>query len=374
LIKKKLVYIVSDIDKALAFEWIADSKELRTNFDVHFILLNAQESTLYRYLVEKNYPVTWIPYEGKKQLMRVIFNLYRYFKRERTAIVHTHLFDASVAGLIAARLAGVPKRIYTRHHSTYHHVYFPRAVYYDRLLNSLATRIVAISKVVEQVLVEKEEVSAKKVVLLHHGFDLALFSEVQAEQIKAVIVRNNIPAEAGPKIGVVSRYTYLKGIQYIVRGFSSVLKEYPNAHLILANARGDYASEIKVLLAQLPPHSYTEILFEHDIPALYKLFDVYVHTPVDEHSEAFGQTYVEALAAGVPSVFTLSGVAGEFIKDKKNALVVPYKDEKAIAGGIKMLLQKASLRRKLVENGQLSVTPGFALERMIKDLITLYKH
>ena len=32
--------------------------------------------------------------------------------------VHTHLFDANLSGLMAAKLLGIKKRIYTRHHST----------------------------------------------------------------------------------------------------------------------------------------------------------------------------------------------------------------------------------------------------------------
>lgn len=371
--KQTLVYVISNIEKALAFEWLADSELLQASFNLHFVLLNSERPFLYQYLSDRGYRVNLITYRGKKDIFRAIQKLYRYFKKENATIVHTHLFDAGVTGLLAAWLAGVPKRIYTRHHATMHHTYYPRAVYYDRFINTLATHVVAISENVKNVLLELEQVPAQKIVLIHHGFDLGLFASVPGERVEEVVKRHGIAHDASPIIGVISRYIHLKGIDYIISAFDQVLQEFPNAHLVLANARGDYAVTIQACLHQLPEGSYTEIQFENDLPALYKTFDVYVHVPIDEHSEAFGQTYVEALAAGVPSVFTLSGVAAEFIEDRVNALVVPFKRSDEIVKGIKVLLTDASLRQNLVMNGYSSVQTNFSLDVMMDKLLALYK-
>ena len=77
-------------------------------------------------------------------------------------MVHTHLFEASLLGLSAAKFTRVKRRIYTRHHSTYHHEYYPKAIKYDRLINFLATEIVAISNNVKEVLRRKEGVAENK--------------------------------------------------------------------------------------------------------------------------------------------------------------------------------------------------------------------
>jgi glycosyltransferase involved in cell wall biosynthesis len=371
--RKKLVYIISNIDKALAFEWIAMAEKLQAMCAIHFVLLNEKEGYLYRFLLENGHAVRWISYRGKKDMPSAIWQLYRYLKQEKADIVHTHLFDAGVAGLLAAIMARVPKRIYTRHHATMHHTYYPRAVYYDRFINSLASKVVAISKNVEEVLITLEHVPDKKVVLIHHGFDLSLFHEVSQDRILAVVTRHAIPLHAAPRIGVISRYIHLKGIDYIIEAFERVQQVYPQAHLILANARGDYQNAIRAQLQELKAGSYTEIEFEQDLPALYKTFDVYVHTPIDAHSEAFGQTYVEALAAGVPSVFTLSGVATEFVRDRENALVVSFKNGEEIANAILELQDKPSLRNRLIEHGRVTVQKAFGLEKMIDNLVDLYE-
>ncbi|HLG33691.1 MAG TPA: glycosyltransferase family 4 protein [Bacteroidia bacterium] len=367
---KKITYIVSNLEKALAFEWIADYLD-KKKFILNFILLNPGNSVLEEFLRAKQIPVHRILFHGKKDLPAVIFRIVTILLRNKPEVVHTHLFYANVAGLMAAWICRVPNRIYTRHHSTYHHMYHPGSVKYDRLTNFLATGIVAISKTVEELLIEKEDVRRKKIKLIHHGFMLDDFRNVPADSVTQLHEKYN-PSAKHPVIGVISRYTEWKGIQFIIPAFKKLLEKYPQAMLLLANAEGDYSHRIKSLLRELPENSFAEIRFENNIFALYKLFDVFVHTPIDKYSEAFGQTYVEALASGVPSVFTLSGIANEFIIDRQNALVVPYKNSEAVYYAIQELLTDSELASELLENGKKGLEEKFSLHNMISSLEELY--
>lgn len=364
--KTNITYIVSNIDKALAFEWIASHLN-RDRFNLSFVLLNSADSELEKYLKSINIRVKRIEYNSKLDLLKAIINLICFFIKNKTNVVHCHLFDASLAGLLAAKLCLIKKRIYTRHHSDYHHKYFPRAVYYDKFINFLATDIVSISKVVSTVLVDLEKADLKKVNLIHHGFDLDIFSESDSVEMKIKYKTNG----NYPVIGVVARYTDWKGIQYIIPAFKQILEIYPNAKLVLANAKGDFEFEIKQLLSQLPNDSYVEIVFEPQIFLLYQIFDIYVHTPIDSEVEAFGQTYVEALVSGIPSVFTLSGVANEFIEHEKNAVVVDYKNSEDIKNAMIMLVQNEELRNELIRNGKQDVQQ-FNIVNFIYKLESLY--
>jgi glycosyltransferase involved in cell wall biosynthesis len=68
----------------------------------------------------------------------------------------------------------------------------------------------------------------------------------------------------------------------------------------------------------------------------------------------------------------LSGVAPEFIDDRKNALVVNYQDADSILLSIKSILEGSSLRIQLIENGKKSLHDKFALEVMISKLVQIY--
>jgi glycosyltransferase involved in cell wall biosynthesis len=365
----RVTYVLSNINKALAFEWIAEELS-REKFALFFILLNPTHSVLESFLLQKGVPVLRVTYRGKKDLPKAIIQITRFLLREKIQVVHCHLFDACIAGLLAAKLAGVKKRIYTRHYATFHQVYFPRAVYYDKFISSLATHIVAISENVKEALL-REGVNNWKIRIIHHGFQLNEFSQVPSHRVANLRAKYKLH-DKGPVVGVISRYFELKGIQYIIPAFKKLLTSYPEAHLVLANATGDYTAIIKSFLAEIPEENYTEILFEEDITALYKLFDVFVHVPINANLEAFGQTYVEALAAGVPSVFTLSGVAPEFIVHKKNAWVVPFCDSESIFYGLKWLIFDKPLRESISRLGRESVIQKFQLEKMIEGLEYLY--
>lgn len=368
--KSNVTYIVSNIDKALAFEWIADNLD-KGKFNLSFILLNPDHTYLENFLLKRNIPVLFIKYSGKKNSIVALLQILKFLKKQRTSVVHCHLFDACVIGLAAARVAGIKKRIYTRHHSTSNHVYHPGSVKWDRLCNFLSTDIISISNVVSETLMEKENVAASKISLIHHGFDLALFSDPDPARVSHLRRKYN-PNNKYPVVGVISRFLELKGIQYIIPAFKELLNSYPDALLLLFNASGNYSKQINSLLAELPENSFIKIDFENEITCLYHIFDVFVHTPIDYSTEAFGQVYVEALASGIPSVFTISGIANEFIRDNHNAVVVPYKDSNAISAGLLMLLKNPTFAVSLKQNGIRDVSERFGLDKMISSLTKVY--
>lgn len=366
----KIVYIISDIDKALAFEWI--SQEInKDRFSLSFILLNPGPSALEDYLKEKKIEVHRIKCRGKKDWGTAILNIYRSLKKTRPDVVHCHLIQATIIGLLAAKLAGVKKRIYTRHHSSLHHIYFKKGVWWDKLANKLATDIIAISGIVKKILVEWEKANAQKVVLIHHGFSLDEFINVENSRIEGFRQRHDLSGDRFI-VGAISRFTEWKGIQYIIPAFQNFLKEKPDALLMLLNAQGDYKKKIQELLKDLSPSNYKLITFENDVASAYKAMNIFLHVPIDEHSEAFGQVYVEALAAGVPSIFTLSGIANDFIVDHENALVVPFKNSEKIYKSILEVMGDDILQQKLIVNGIIAVKEKFALSLMIQKLEDLY--
>jgi glycosyltransferase involved in cell wall biosynthesis len=367
---KKVIYIISDIDKALAFEWIAQQIN-KDKFLLSFILLNPGASVLEDYLRENNIDVHQIQCRGKKDWPGAIFKTYSLLKKAGPDIVHCHLLQANIIGLIAAKLAGIKKRIYTRHHSSLHHEYFPKGVWWDKLSNKLATHIIAISGTVKRILVDWENADVRKIVLIPHGFVLKEFKEVENSRIEAFRQKHSIPADKFI-VGVISRFTEWKGIQYTIPAFQNYLKEKPDAILLLLNAQGDYEQNIKQLLATIPSANYRLITFENDIAVAYKAMNIFVHVPIDEHSEAFGQVYVEALAAGVPAIFTMSGIAADFIVHKENAYVVTFKNVKAIEEGLMEIGSDTELQQRFKERGWNSIRERFDISIMIKKLEGLY--
>lgn len=369
--KIKVTLILSNHDKAIAYEWLADLID-KNSFELSFVLLNPGGSFIESFLADRKILFKRLHYTGKKDLVKSILSIYRFLKKNKTEVVHTHLFDANLAGLTAARLAGIKARIYSRHHATFHHMYYPKAVRWDRIINSLASKIIAVSENVKNVLTEREHVNASKINVIHHGFMLEEFETISLERKNAILAKYAYKGKF-PVVGVVSRYFHLKGIQHIIPAFRKYLEQFPDACLVLANAAGSYRDHIHELLNQLPKDSYREIRFENDHTALYNTFDYFIHVPVNLQIEAFGQTYVEALAAGIPSIFTISGIANEFIVDKKNAMVVPYEDSLSIFEALSLLSSDEQLRNELISNGRADVKKLFDIHYHIRKMEDTYR-
>lgn len=366
----KVIYIISHIDKAIGFEWIAEELD-NSRFDLSFVLLNNSPSYLANHLRGKGITVHELRLSGRNDMPFILIKLINLLRKEKPDVIHTHMYMADIIGQLAGKILGIRKRVYTRHSSNENRKYHKKQKI-DLFVNSLTTDILAISNNVKEILIREENVPEGKIRLIHHGFDLERFTNVPQEEIETLAKKYN-PQNKKPVIGIVARYSHWKGIQHTIGAFEKILKDFPNALLLLANAKkGDYKEELEKLLSGLPTGSYYEIEFEYNLFALYQLFDIYVHVPVDPELEAFGQTYVEALAAGIPSVFTLSGVAREFICHEQNALVVDFENPDQIYDAILRLLADRKLREKLSENGKQDVKKLFSLREMIDNLENLY--
>ncbi|MCS7028059.1 MAG: glycosyltransferase family 4 protein [Bacteroidia bacterium] len=367
---KKITYIISNIDKALVFEWTAEALQ-NTNFELSFILLNPKESTLENYLASKNIRVKRIHLRTKKDIPFALLKTYLTLKKWKPDVVHCHLFEASLVGLFAAKLASIPKRVYTRHHFLYHWEENPKAVKYDVWCNQWATHIVVLTQRMGEFLIENENAVSEKIRFIPHGFRFETWQQVDFQKTKILKSKYNCDNQY-PVIGVIARWVKEKGVEYIIPAFKKILQDYPNAKLLLANARGIYKPRIQALLQDIPQKNYQVIEFEPDIANLYALFDIYVHVPTGPDKEPFGQTYIEALFAQKPCIFTLSGIAHSFIEHEKNALVVPYCDSEAIYQSCIRLLNEPELAKNLALNGYDTVTKLFSLEQMIEKLKSLY--
>lgn len=369
--KRNITYVISQVSHSKLFEWTALLLN-RDKYNLSFILMHKSVTDFETLLRKEGFSVHRIHYESKSDMISCIRKINRILRKEKTEIVHTHLFEGGLAGMTGARLAGVKKRIHTRHDAMIHHDYHPGAVKYDKFTNRIATEIIAITENVKKILIDLENVDPSKVNVIHHGFQLREFSEVNPER-KAALEKKIFPKHRPfPVIGAISRFIEWKGLQYTIEAFENVLKKHPDAHLLLANAQGPFEAQLHTMLDKLPKSSYTLVKFESDVAALYQCMDIFVHVPVDERAEAFGQVYIEAMAAGIPMLATASGIAPDCVEDRKHAIIVPFRDAQAITSAIHELITDSELGKKLAHTAKEMALKNFDIAQMIVELEKRY--
>jgi glycosyltransferase involved in cell wall biosynthesis len=368
--KIKLLYIISISVRWHHIEWMYHGLD-RERFDVSFILVcpNGQDTYIQQFVTEHEIPYTRIDcYIRPGSIFQAVRTIYRHCRRERVDIVHTHIFLASLVGLLGAFLARVPVRLNTRHHISIGDWMTP---WLDKIANTLATRTIVASRLVEGILTEREKVPPHKLALIPFSIDLDCFRDVPDERVEKLRQKHN-PRRRSPVIGVLARRTELKGIQYTIPAFQRLLEHYPDAYIVLAYAHGSYRDKIREDLSALPEESYLEIDFEDDVFALYQLLDLCVHVPTRHDAETFGLVYLEAMASGVPTVFTASGVGPDFFVHRQNTWVVEPKSSDQIYDGMMAILESEELRTTLVREGHRVVDEKFYLDKMVRAIEALY--
>lgn len=367
----KICYVISEIDKAVFFEDTLTGLR-RKGFEVSCILINCEHGELAAFLAKNRFEVHHFSVRKISRSLRVILSVRSVLRKLKPDVVHCHLSTANWTGLWAAKLAGTRHRIFTRHSGEPLALGKKESVI-DAVQNRLATKIVSISLNIDDLLA-KQGVPAKKRVLIHHGFDLKRFAQPDTGEVLRIRSEYN-PRKQFPVIGVIARWMEWKGVQYTIEAFKNLLLSHPDGLLCFfgVDENGDYYRNLKAQLAEIPEKNYLIVNFEKNVFDLYQLFDVYVHVPVNPSAEAFGQTYVEALAAGIPSVFTSSGVAREFMLNGENGLVVPFRDSQAITAAIRQLLEDEPLRNRLIANGRKSVEERFAFTVYLDKLTGFYR-
>ena len=91
-----------------------------------------------------------------------------------------------------------------------------------------------------------------------------------------------------------------------------------------------------------------EVSYEKVLPYL-KASDIFVRPSL---SEGFGNSFVEAMAAGLPVIATPVGGIVDFLEDGKTGLLCQPRDPEDVAQKVKMLLENPALQESLVVNAR----------------------
>ena len=299
------------------------------------------------------------------QKFHTTLTLVKAFLFERPGLVYCSGRLATIFGIFLSRLCLIPNRVFTRHHGLEiqaSKLILPQII--EMLTNRFATKIVAISGLARDTLIS-ENVNPFKITVIHNGIDLE-----QALSVRQLRQRQNESENKDLIIGVVSRLTYWKGVQHTAIAFERILEMYPNAKLEIYGSKMDSYADILRILSKLPISRYQFFEPDGDIFSKYQNFDLFIHVPTGLNEEAFGLVYLEALAAGVPSIFTRSGILNE-LDVGSAAVIIDYQDSSGIEMAAKKFFESKEHDFKPIETAEIR---QFDIELMVTKYLTLLFH
>ena len=168
----------------------------------------------------------------------------------------------------------------------------------------------------------------------------------------------------------LSRLEKRKGLKYLLGAFSRLKWDWPNLRLLVAGGGKPDADSLRILSERnLKDVVFLGRVSDEEKFRYYKTADIYCAPATGK--ESFGIVLLEAMAAGAPIV--ASGIEGysSVITHGREGLLVPPKDEEALADSIAALLKDATLRRRLATAGTMNVQE-YRWERVARRVMDCY--
>jgi glycosyltransferase involved in cell wall biosynthesis len=286
-----------------------------------------------------------------------LVELVRLFRRERPDILHANSSKAGVLGRLAARLAGVPIRIFTVHgwaFSAYSGLKGRLYFWGDRLVAPLTTVTICVSEGERAAGIAAGTCDPERTVVIPNAVDVGAAPQARHERRE-------------PRIVAVGRLKAPKDFLTLVRA-AGALPEGSGETLIVGEGpdRPGLEREIRSLGVQERVRLVGE---RHDVPELLADADIFV---LSSASEGLPVSVLEAMAAALPVVASRVGSVPELVVDGETGILVPPGDESALAAALSSLVADPAERRRLGEAGRARAEKRFDLEPFRRAHVELY--
>lgn len=292
--------------------------------------------------------------------------LARFIRERKIDVVHAHLArDYPLVSLAVRRYAQL---VITRH------VMFPLNRLH-RLTLSRVARVIAVSEAVAHALRSQKICAERKIRIIPNGIDLQRFERAMSVEERAA-VREKIGHDVSGRrylVGTVGSLLPLKGHEEFVRAAAHVAARRDDVGFVIICGdelrEHQYRGQLESLIVALKLQNRVRLMnWPDELAPFYNALDVYVSA---SHTEAFGLSIVEAMAAGRAVAATATEGAQEIIKDKETGLLVPVKNVEKLAEAITALLENAEQRNSLGARAR-EDAQRFSLERMVEAVERVY--
>ncbi|MGD9498453.1 MAG: glycosyltransferase family 4 protein [Armatimonadota bacterium] len=169
---------------------------------------------------------------------------------------------------------------------------------------------------------------------------------------QVVALRAELGLGERPVLLTVARLVERKGHETVLRALPTVLAHVPDLRYLIVG-EGPMREPLEALVQELGIGDaviFTGEVSPEKLPLCYLCADVFTmpsHAVPGELAEGLGLAFLEAAAAGVPSVATRFGGIPDAIADAETGLLVAPREDAALAEALARLLTDAQMRARM---------------------------
>lgn len=324
------------------------------------------------------FPVHVVPFPyGIRPLSDAValLRLWRFFRRHRFDVVHTHASKAGILVRAAARLAGCPLVVHTVY--VLHFRKFPRGLrralfaWIERMAARFTDVLFCIGPVLRDEAVQARIAPSERLRVIGGPVgDLERFV-VAPSEAEALRTELGLP-DGSAVVSCVCRLVDYKGVDTLLRAARRVVMVAPEARFVIMGG-GPLETELRRMAESLGiANCVTFTGFrgdERDVLRLLALATVFcLPTRYDTYPIAFA----EAMAMGCPVVGPRMDTVASVVQEGLTGLLVPQEDDAAYAEAIVRILKDDALRRRLGEAGRRWVREAMDPRPMYEAVTAVY--
>lgn len=317
-----------------------------------------------RDLEEAGIQPNFIGKRGRWDTVPFLIRLFKHIRNERPDIIHSYLGVSNILTVIMKPFLSGTKVVWGVRASNMdlsRYDWLARVVFkVECLLSSFADLIIVNSNAgVKYAL--KHGFPGDKMIVIPNGIDTVNFDPEPKE-------RQKLRAEWGVAdnerlVGLVGRIDPMKDHSVFLEAAALLSSERNLRFVCVGGGPEDYLSTLKSFSNELGLSD--DLIWagrRQDMPAVYSAFDVAVSS---SYGEGFPNVIGEAMASGVPCVVTDVGDSALILGG--TGVVVPPKDPRALADGIKVVLERLDGNRgKVSESVRERICSSYSLDRLIE--------
>lgn len=283
-------------------------------------------------------------------------------KKEKFDVVNTHSSVDSWLASPAAKLAGTPVLVRTRHLSV------PVNYHFFNMVWKWPDAFVTTAEMIRERMVNVNGMDGDRIVSIPTGIDLTVFNpEVDP---------GNLRSELGlkPEHKVLTMVAVLRSWKrhdIFLEAAALLVKERPEV-MVLVVGEGPVRTKVEDKIKELGIEDRV-IMTGHrtDVPRFLAISDLCALT--SESSEGVPQSVLQYQAMGKPVVAASSGGIPEVVEDGVTGLLCPPNDVKAVAGAMARILDDENLASSLGRNGLKQVRSEHSIQVMAEKTLNLYE-
>lgn len=300
-------------------------------------------------------------------ILPTAWKLSRVLREWKIDLLHAHHYDQAVIGWLATKLYPKTRLVIGRHYSD--SIYrLPQAwktkmfLGLEQIINRHAARIIVPSRMIFDILTERQGIDPGKIDVVHYGFVPEKYKLPDAGEIERL--RGEFQMKGRFVVGNFGRLHEEKGHRYLVEAAAILRRTIPNL-LVLCVGEGPEKENIEKQIKELGAEENVRLIgWRTDAMTIMSSVDVVVQSTLQE---AFSQVMVEAMWMSKPLVITDVSGAPDIIRDGENGLLVPKADAAALAEAIGRLFENTALREGIAKKGHDFVAENLVIAKKIKE-------